>query len=141
MLFVHLQPAYAGRAWVRVDGDEPGKSIVESLRTKFPSWNLNHFNIFSETAFEYYYSAEFRDRSDQVLQIGHRDVRRTAKHELLKEVMAWLDADPERGKTALKQSAEPVIQDLRKIEAELLVPLKNNNSNNLAIASETLMTV
>lgn len=141
MLFVHLQPAYAGRAWVRVDGDDPGRSIVASLREKFPSWDPNHFNIFSETAFEYYYPAEFRSRSDEVLQITNKETRREAKRKLLEDVMAWLDADPERGRTALEQSARPVVQDLRKIEAEFLAPVQNNDSKCLASIPETLTTV
>jgi AAA domain, putative AbiEii toxin, Type IV TA system len=141
MLFVHLQPAYAGRAWVRVDGDDPGRSIVDSLRTKFPSWDPNRFNIFSETAFEYYYPAEFRNRSDEVLQIKNKETRREAKRKLLEDVMAWLDADPERGKTALKESAESVIQDLQKIEVEFLAPLQKNDPTCIVSAPETLMTV
>lgn len=141
MLFVHLQPAYAGRAWVRVDGDDPGKLIVDSLRTKFPSWDPNRFNIFSETAFEYYYPAEFRNRSNEVLQIKSKNDRREAKRKLLEEVMAWLDTDPERGKTALKVSAESVIQDLQKIEAEFLAPVQKNDSTYIASAPETLTTV
>lgn len=141
MLFVHLQPAYADRAWVRVDGDEPGKLIVDSLRTKFPSWNPNRFNIFSETTFEYYYPAVFRDRADEVLQISNKNDRREAKRKLLKDVIDWLNADPERGKTALAESAESVIQDLQQIEAEFLSPLQKNDSNCLVDTAETLTTV
>jgi hypothetical protein len=35
IVFIHLQPVYDGRLWVRVDGDEPGKEVIAGLREKF----------------------------------------------------------------------------------------------------------
>lgn len=46
--------------------------------------------------------------------------RRDAKRNLLNEVRAWLDADSERGKTALPTSAKEIIDDLQRIETQLL---------------------
>lgn len=120
MLFTHLQPAYAGKAWVRVDGDEAGHHVIERLRAQFSSVAPGHFRAFAESQFERYYPEPFSGRSAEVLGIADRKVRRCKKRELLQEVLAWLDVDAERAKASLASSAKEVIDDLRTIERELV---------------------
>jgi hypothetical protein len=119
MLFIHLQPAYASRAWVRVDGDDFGKTIITKLQKKFSSWDSSHFDTYAESNFELFYPLEFHDRAKEILQKTDKELKRDAKRDLFNEVIAWLDADPTRGKNALARSAQPVIQDLKNIAAAL----------------------
>jgi AAA ATPase domain len=118
MLFTHLQPAYVNRTWVRVDGDEVGKDMVEKLQKNFPTWKPEKFGMFTKPAFEHYYPAKFRDQAETALQILDKKARREAKKQLLQKVIAWLDDNPVRGKEALAESAQPVIQNLQQIQTE-----------------------
>jgi hypothetical protein len=117
--FTHLEEAYRNAAWVRVDGDEAGSEIVARLRARFPTWQPDRFGCFDRAQFERYYPAEFNDRVDSVLAETDRRRRRDAKRALLKDVREWLDAEAERGRTALAESAKAVITELKTIEAQL----------------------
>ena len=118
-LFVHLEKAYRERAWVIVDGDEIGKSTVQQLKTKFPSWPEAHFKFFENEHFEKYYPAEFRSQVDSVLAIDNNDARRKAKGALVNEVKNWLYEDRMRGINALEHSAAEVIEFLKMIDDQL----------------------
>jgi AAA domain, putative AbiEii toxin, Type IV TA system/AAA ATPase domain len=117
VLFTHLTPAYAGRAWVRLDGDEKGKNIIQKLRTKYPSISTDHFDVFPAAQFELYYPLQFRERADTVMATPSGQAKREAKRALLMDVVTWLDEDSERARTALEQSAAEVIADLRLIQS------------------------
>lgn len=117
--FTHLEEAYRNAAWVRVDGDQEGTKIVARLRDRYRSWDPDRFATFSEAQFERYYPPAFADRVEAALRTPDKAARRRAKIELLDEVRAWLDEDPERGRAALAQSASSVIADLKEIEAQL----------------------
>lgn len=120
VVFSHLENAYRDRAWVRVDGDDSGNQVVERLRLKFPTWKENRFACFSKRSFESFYPKEFSVRIEDVGAVADRNARRAAKLELLNEVRVWLDADSDRGRAALEDSAAEIVSDLRSIEAQML---------------------
>jgi hypothetical protein len=101
-VFTHLQPAYAGRTWVRVDGDDAGKTVASSLKGKYRDWPEDRINSYPAEQFEYFYPEVFADEIAAALAIKDRQVRRQAKRELLEQVRAWLDDDFQRGKSALE---------------------------------------
>jgi hypothetical protein len=119
VIFTHLQPAYIGKTWVRVDGDDHGRSVVSTLRAKYPDWDADRFQTFASGQFERYYPKTFRSEVVRVLAIVDKSDQRKAKRELLLQVLAWLNSDLERARRALQVSASPVIEDLRSIEAQL----------------------
>lgn len=119
--FTHLEATYRGSAWVRVDGDGPGKLVIERLRQAYPDWPSDNFRTFSEPQFESYYPREFQEAAAAALAISNKQEKRIAKRQLLLKVVAWLDADAARGRSAIEESAREIVDDLRAIEA-LLVP-------------------
>lgn len=117
--FTHLEPAYRDAAWVRVDGDPPGKAIAARLRERYRTWSPDRFATFSEPAFEMYYPEAFRARAEAALAEPGKRARREAKAELLNAVREWMDDDVGRAREALAVSARPVIDDLCTIETQL----------------------
>lgn len=117
--FTHLEQAYLNVAWVRVDGDDTGKRVIERLQDEYPSWKPDRFAHFEYAQFERYYPTAFSERITLSLAIPDKQQRREAKRILLEDVRKWLDEDPERGKRALEGSAIEVINDLKKIESQL----------------------
>lgn len=117
--FTHLEDAYRNAAWVRVDGDEEGSKIVKQLQGTYSTWEADRFGCFGQKQFEHYYPTEFAEKIGSVLSVVDKQERRQAKLELLNEVRAWLDGDPNRGREALEKSAAEVIADLRMIERQL----------------------
>jgi predicted ATPase len=117
--FTHLEEAYRNAAWVRVDGDKPGTEIINRLRERYPSWSQDRFKSFEQSQFEHYYPSDFSDQVIEVLSIENKKEKREAKRKLLDQVRAWLDENEQRGREALKQSAQEIIADLRSIENQL----------------------
>ena len=118
--FTHLEDAYRNAAWVRIDGDLAGTAIVRALQERYPSWSPDRFATFSEPQFERYYPAEFGERVEAALAETGKRARRDAKRKLLDGVRAWLDQDDARARAALEASAQPVIDDLIRIQRQLL---------------------
>jgi hypothetical protein len=116
-MFAHLEPKYRDRAWVLVDGDERGERIITRLRQNFPDCS-EHFIALSQTDFERYYPPQFQSRVEAVLRLSH-DEKRAAKRALLDEVIAFADDNPDAAKSEFEQSAEEVIEVLRKIVTEV----------------------
>jgi predicted ATPase len=116
VLFLHLEPAYKGRAWVRVDGDAPGCAMVERLKSKYADWPEHAFATFTQTNFENYYPSEFLDQATAALSLRDGARRREEKRHLLTRVQDWLDQDIARAKSALKVSAAEVISQLQAME-------------------------
>jgi len=116
--FTHLEQAYAGAVWVRVDGDSSGQGVVATLRTRYPTWAPDRFQHYSQPQFEHYYPEPFA-QSAELLAIANKQAKRAAKTALLNEVRAWLDADAMRGRVALEISAAEILQDLRVMEQQL----------------------
>jgi hypothetical protein len=118
-LFIHLQPAYTGRAWVRVDGDDAGRKVIKSLRDRFSSFGADAFSCWSEKQFEHFYPSTFSGDVTQALSLSDKQDRRTAKLELLDKVVKWIDEDQDRARQAFAESAHPVIEDLQAIGRSL----------------------
>lgn len=117
--FTHLEQAYRDVVWVRVDGDTSGLEVVKALRTGYPGWVADRFGWFKERDFEKYYPREFSAQAEAALALQDKKARRAAKATLLDQVRAWLDADVQRAKTALQESAAEVIADLAVIDQQL----------------------
>lgn len=117
--FTHLESIYKNSAWVRTDGDSIGKTTIDKLKAKYIDWKSDRFKTFSKSQFEEYYPEIFQDEVHRVLGISDKKAKRTAKKELLTEVMKWLDEDEKRGREALETSADEIINELREIEKEL----------------------
>ncbi|WP_411883869.1 ATP-dependent nuclease [Polaromonas sp. YR568] len=113
--FTHLEQAYKNAAWVRADGDDAGRAIVEQLRQRYTSWNSQNFACFEAPQFECYYPEVFKDKVAQTLSIVDKKKRRAAKISLSEEVRTWLDEDTKRAKAALLISAKEIIADLKEI--------------------------
>ncbi len=118
--FTHLEEQYRNRAWVLIDGDDEGTKIVERLRDTYgPGWNANHFRALEETSFEKYYPLQFAQAAEAALALPGKQARRTAKRELLRQVLAWIDQDPRSAAEAFAVSAAEVISFLQEVEEAL----------------------
>lgn len=120
--FTHLEKAYEGMVWVRVDGDASGKDLVARLRTQYPSKDGDCFGFFSEENFEMYYPSVFQEKASNALAISDKKLKREAKKELLLEVLEWLDEDLSRAKSELAITAKPVVDELVMIQLKLMQP-------------------
>lgn len=98
--FVHLEPAYQDRLWIRADGDASGKKAIESLRKRFPTFSSHQCECFLSTDFEKYYPEPFAPRVAEVLVTNDRKARREAKTQLLADVIAWSKDQPENARLA-----------------------------------------
>lgn len=85
--FVHLQPVYRDRLWIRVDSD--GQAIVDDLRARFDYLDATAAGTFSEKDFERYYPARFVADADAALALPNKKARQAAKAALLEAVLAW----------------------------------------------------
>jgi predicted ATPase len=119
--FVHLEPAYKGRLWVRADGDEVGKTAIASLRDKFPYLTDEACAFFSRPDFELYYPSNFTDAAAETLLIQNKKARATAKQELLSDVLNWTRRGRDDALRAWEASAAEPIALLRTIE-KVIVP-------------------
>ncbi len=114
--FAHLDPPLDRACWVVADGDNPGKEAIEEMKRAFHS-SADQFTIFPAEDFERYYPAEFTGRIDAVLGIEGKGDRRQAKHDVLTDVLAWLEEDPDRARTALAVSASEAVHVLGELVA------------------------
>jgi hypothetical protein len=119
LVFLHLDAAREQRIWVCLDGDEAGTASVAKLRSNFPSWPHEHFVQFSANDFESYYPARFRERVQQVLNVGDSQERRRQKKLLLEDVCTFLRSNSESN-SALEASAGEIIRVLKAIEHSTL---------------------
>lgn len=117
--FVHLQPVYRDRIWVRADGDEAGRKIISSIQTKFPYLNSPRAAAFLKEQFEHYYPSTFSSQSAAVLAIKGKQERRAAKAELVREVVEWTRANDVEARHAWEESASEQIRLLKEISASL----------------------
>lgn len=119
-LFTHLEEVYRQRAWVVVDGDDTGRSVVERLRELYgASWPADHFVALREPAFERYYPPRFSKDVEAALALTDRRRKQEAKKALLEQVLAWCRKEPEQARRELAESAGEVIEILKSVAAAL----------------------
>ncbi len=118
VVFIHLQPVYKDRLWIRADGDASGREAVEKIRAVFPHFK-DELSVFNEAQFELYYPKEFQDRVKEVLAIEDKQSRRKEKAELLKAVLSWTSENKEHTIAEWKVSAREQIELLQNIQAIL----------------------
>lgn len=120
-LFAHLEPMYRHRAWVILDGDERSLEILDKLRADFSGWPHGRFRHWEREAIEYYYPRQYAARyANEISAIKDDRKRQHAKQELFKELMNWIEEDPDRAREQFKQSAKDMIAVLRDIENDLI---------------------
>lgn len=120
VLFTHLEQRYRNRAWVVVDGDEAGSAVIQDLRERYSDgWSPDRFRALTEGAFERYYPSAFAGQTNAVLSEPDKRRRRALKADLLKAVLAWIDANPDDAKSEFEASAAEIIEVLRDIERVL----------------------
>jgi hypothetical protein len=117
--FVHLEPVYKGKLWVRTDGDDIGVVTAAKIRAKFSYLNDERCSAFSQPQFERFYPQTFSDRAVNVLDIGDKKERAAAKLALLGDVLDWSKANPICARTAWQTSAGEVVTLLRLIVEKL----------------------
>jgi predicted ATPase len=118
-LFAHLEPQYRQRAWVIVDGDEPGLEVISQLQDGYGKvWPSEHFRTWSHGDFERYYPERFAEQVDAVLELPH-DSKPKSKKRLTQAVKKWCDENPDEAKEEFAASAAEVIDLLREIDAKL----------------------
>ena len=117
--FVHLQPAYEGRIWVRADGDDAGTKVINRMRETFPNMDECALSAFAKSQFEYYYPEQFQSKVEETLAVNDKNEKRKAKAALLNEVLDWTTDNKEDAKQAWNVSAGEVIEFLRKISKDL----------------------
>lgn len=118
-VYIHKTPVYYSKAWVFADGDNAGKSMIESLRQTFKSWPKNHFISFTKSDFEEFYPASFREKFSSINEIKNSKVRQQQKKDLTNEVLAWINKDKAKAKKEFEKSAKEVIRHLKKIETAI----------------------
>jgi predicted ATPase len=119
MTFIHLEPVYEGRFWVRVDGDAQGLDVVSSMRKKFPSLDEEACSCFEKQAFEHYYPHRFSDRVASTLTTKDMESRRREKQKLLVDVLEWTKKNPAEARVEWEASASEPIRFLKTIESRI----------------------
>ena len=117
--FVHLQPAYEGRIWVRADGDEAGRNVIEKMRLVFPNLGADALASFERQQFEHYYPPQFAEAVQQTLGIEDKKIRRQAKTDLLNQVVEWTANHSEEAKAAWAESAAEIVTILKSIAKKI----------------------
>lgn len=117
--FVHLQPAYEGRIWVRADGDRQGLEAVEKMQQTFSGLGSNALASFSRPQFELYYPSQFTDAVEQILAIQDKTERGRQKAELLKDVLAWTSSNADEAASQWAVSAAEIIGMLKEIAQKI----------------------
>jgi hypothetical protein len=116
VIYVHLQPAYRGRLWIRADGDETGRQAVASISEVFDYLDDEHCAYFGRKQFELYFPARFQAKVAAALAIVDKEHRKTEKLAILKEVLEWSKGQSEDDvRAAWSDSAQEIIDVLRRI--------------------------
>jgi hypothetical protein len=120
VVFIHLQPIYKTRLWVRADGDEAGSNAIARLRERFSDYDSDAFRTFTKMDFELYYPALFQEEVQRILLIQNKDHRRQHKSDLLKKVLEWTEENQPIASTEWEVCADEPIQLLRQIQERLI---------------------
>lgn len=119
VLFIHREETLKHRAWVVVDGDESGQTVVDKLNAKYTTWPGDRFRCLSKERFEDYYPPRFQEEIDAAFSIPKGLKQQEAKSVLRQQVQDWCDENRELAKQELAESAAEVIEVLQEIEAAL----------------------
>ena len=117
--YLHLQPIYKGKLWIRADGDPSGKEVISKIRDKFDYLSEDECSYFKEENFEKYYPAHFKAEVDEVLAIAEKQARRSAKTALLLKVLNWTDDNATEARVNWQKSAAEVLSFLKLISETL----------------------
>jgi hypothetical protein len=118
--FIHLEPVYHGRVWVRADGDTRGKEAVADVRKAISWMSEEACTTFNETSFERYYPAQFAEAANAALSEKDKKKRNAAKHQLLQTVLKWTKECGDDATKAWTSSASEPIELLHFIQDRLL---------------------
>jgi predicted ATPase len=116
--FVHLQPVYRGRLWVRVDGDEKGEEAIARLLQTFDHLDSQTAAAFKERDFERCYPARFAERAEAALALSGK-AKRDAKASLLNDVLNWSNDNEADARDEWAQSASEQVELLKQIGQKL----------------------
>lgn len=119
-VFTHTSEVYTDRAWVRLDGDEAGIKIRDTLLNKFKKAGPSNIACFERNNFELYYPENFQEKVSLILKMEHGKAKQEAKASLLKSVLDWTLINQEEAKIEFSKSASEIIEDLKRIEAIIL---------------------
>ncbi len=121
-VFLNMEPIYKNRVWIIVDSGGKEKEIIDKLKEVYANsgWKEDKFSQFKEHDFEKYYPEVFREKVNEILQIGNSMHKLEKKKELREEVERWIESDSNRAKQGFEISAKEVIDRLKEIEVELL---------------------
>ena len=92
---------------------------MQQLQTQFSGWTPDRFSAFSEPTFERYYPKQFQKRVDEAPANDDKKAKRAAKKQLLDAVLDWIKKSPDDAKIAFEESAQEVIEQLRRIREDL----------------------
>ncbi|MDB5575874.1 MAG: hypothetical protein JWR80_1050 [Bradyrhizobium sp.] len=120
--FLHLQPVYRGKLWIRADGDVPGREVISKIREKFSYLTEDECKWFEEEAFERYYPQRFAEKVGEALAVPDKQRRRAAKTKLLLEVVEWSNNNKADAATEWASSASEIIDFLRLVSNALAFP-------------------
>ena len=118
--FIHLQPVYQDRLWVRADGDAPGQAMISEIQNKFSYLKAPRASTFSEEQFERFYPKRFEDLANVALSTMNKQKRREAKANLLKVVIEWSHNNEEEARSEWQRSAIEQIGLLEEIKATII---------------------
>lgn len=120
-LFLHLESMYKNRAWVIVDGEPSGQTIVAALKQKYMpgGWAEDRFINFSQDDFEAYYPERFSEKAHVALAHNDKQAKRAAKKILLDEVLDWIGSNPQQARSEFEESAAEVIGILKTIATNI----------------------
>lgn len=115
--FVHLQPVYRDRLWIRVDND--GQAVIEDLRKQFSYLDETSAAAFGQKDFERYYPAQFQAAADEALALTDKRARQTSKAALLEAVLTWTASGGQDAKAEWAASAQEPLEVLAAIRRKL----------------------
>jgi predicted ATPase len=119
-VFLHLEAVYRNKAWVVVDGGPDEATIIADLKKKYvpAGWNEHNFLQWSVHDFEEFYPPQFACEVEKFRTLRKQE-RRSAKKALLDRLESWIGSDENGARAAFENSAKPVIDLLKGIEAAI----------------------
>lgn len=118
--FLHLQPIYRGKLWIRADGDPSGRAAIAKIRQNFEYLSETECCCFEKENFEEYYPEHFQAEVAQALHVVDQQDRRSAKTALLLNVLRWTSENVEEAKAHWQASAAEVLASLALIDKTLV---------------------